>query len=72
MSDEPKSRPRPKTSLSAAIGIGVGLAFALANLPNWRVASGWVVFGLIFGLTTGIVQARRSGSLNSGVNPSPK
>jgi hypothetical protein len=60
MSNEPKSELRPKTSLYVAIGIGVGTAIALSDHPSWRTVSGGVVFGVIFGLTAGIVQARRA------------
>jgi len=61
MSNEPKSEPRPlpKIGLHLGIGIGVGTAFALANIPNWRIVSGWLVFGVVSGLTGAILQARR-------------
>jgi hypothetical protein len=61
MSKEPRSGPKPilKIGLPLGIGIGLGIAFALASLPNWRLVSGWIVFGVICGLTAGIVQARR-------------
>jgi hypothetical protein len=61
MRNEPKSGPRPlpKIGLNLGIGIGVGGAFALANIPNWPLVSGWLVFGVICGLTAGIVQAHR-------------
>jgi|HubBroStandDraft_6_1064221.scaffolds.fasta_scaffold918986_2 hypothetical protein len=73
MSDAPKSEARtiPKIGLPLGIGIGVGIAFALASLPNWRLVSGWIVFGVISGLTAGIVQARRlnrQGSVPSAEN----
>jgi hypothetical protein len=54
------SRSLPKIWLHLGIGIGVGGAFALANIPNWHLVSGYLVFGLVFGLTSGIVQAQRS------------
>jgi hypothetical protein len=60
MSNESKSAPGPLPKwLHLGIGIGVGAAFALWNLPNWRLVSGWLVFGMVFGLMSGIVQARR-------------
>jgi hypothetical protein len=61
MSDAPKSAPRRLAKLQyLGIGLGIGLAFAIASLPNWRIALGWVEFGVIFGLLTPIVQAHRS------------
>ena len=61
MNDEAKTAERstPSTRLSLGSGIGVGVAFAIANLPNWRIASGYVLFGVICGLVAGVVQRER-------------
>jgi hypothetical protein len=60
MSDESKTGPRPLTKWQhLGIGLGVGGGFALGNIPNWRLVSGWLLFGVVCGLMSGIVQAPR-------------
>jgi hypothetical protein len=61
MNDKPKSGPRrlPNIWLNLGIGIGVAGAFALVNIPNWRIVSGCLIWGLVSGLTLTFVQAQR-------------
>jgi hypothetical protein len=62
MRTEPKSESRPLPPIvwtTLGIGLAIGGGFALANIPNWVVVSGYLIWGVTFGVVGAILQARR-------------
>src|ERR1700693_2888011 len=65
MSDEPKPQSQPRRGLTAGIVLAVCLAFAIANLPNWHMVLGCVIWGVVAAVVGRINGSAPGKALNS-------
>ena len=75
MRTESKSGSPPLPTIvwtTLGIGLGTGGGFAIANIPNWVVVSGYLVWGVTFGVVGAIVQAHRFNRQVPATDPSLK